>query len=203
MMLTSRHVEGGCKLDGNLRPLILHDVLLRCDDRLFLCGCGAMTGGPRVPVAGGENSVNVPNSYALDDYANSSWANFCWANFNRANFGWSKLSWTNFSWPNSVPAKSFTQPQRFFGFQFAPPVSRDSKIIIMSKRLASFSKLGEKLGDEQESTRLPDSGSEAGGGAVTWKPNAARREVHPRPITRRAPDDRPNKFEGSWNPKVR
>lgn len=90
-----------------------------------------------------------------------------------------------------------------FWLSVCPPVSRDSKIIIMSKRLASFSKLGEKLGDEQESTRLPDSGSEAGGGAVTWKPNAARREVHPRPITRRAPDDRPNKFEGSWNPKVR
>lgn len=71
LMLTSRHVEGGCKLDGNLRPLILHDVLLRCDDRLFRCCCGAMTGDPRVPVAGGENSVNVPNSYALDDYANN------------------------------------------------------------------------------------------------------------------------------------
>lgn len=47
LMLTSRHVEGGCKC------------------------CGAMTGDPRVPVAGGENSVNVPNSYALDDYANN------------------------------------------------------------------------------------------------------------------------------------
>lgn len=147
------------------RPLILHDVLLRCNDRLFRCCCGAMTGDPRVPVAGGESSVNVPNSYALDDYANSSWANFCWANFNRANFGWSKLSWTNFSWPNSVPAKSFKQPQRFFGFQFAPPVSRDSKVIIMSKRLASFSKLGEKLGDgdEQESTKILD--RKRGGGS--------------------------------------